>query len=323
MWIVARWRTLRERPTRSTRCVFYGGHALNDRMKKPTPSERRRNLERHYGTVEFHCRFGNSFLASLYWGFRRIHYFLCFYDNDVEVDVEDLLINPFNTQPPALDDLQRLTGFRRDWIMFLYRNFKQISANGRMSQMQWRQIFRLIFKGTTDYEFADRLFNAIVGTRSHRMITFEDLIVCIYDLTQSFQASNDSIDDSVPSTTKAQFTFCLMQPDDKGRVDIETFTNYVECIYNLNASLKGSAASGDAATLGIISGSTHGSQYYGDKGKKEVSQPWVQAMAKQQFKAIDLDEDGYIMLKDVQRLFNDREDIYKGIILKKESQIDF
>lgn len=47
--------------------------------------------------------------------------------SDVEVDLEDLLTNPFNTQPPSLDDLQRLTGFRRDWIMFLYRNFKQVN----------------------------------------------------------------------------------------------------------------------------------------------------------------------------------------------------
>lgn len=45
---------------------------------------------------------------------------------DVEIDIEDLLTNPFNTQPPSLDDLEKLTGFRRDWIMFLYRNFKQV-----------------------------------------------------------------------------------------------------------------------------------------------------------------------------------------------------
>ena len=49
----------------------------------------------------------------------------CF--SDVEVDLEDLLTNPFNTQPPSLDEIQRLTGFRRDWLMFVYRNFKQVS----------------------------------------------------------------------------------------------------------------------------------------------------------------------------------------------------
>ncbi|CAD5215405.1 unnamed protein product [Bursaphelenchus xylophilus] len=289
-------------------------------MKKHTASERRRNLERQYGPIEFHCRFGSRFLSSLYWGFRRLHYFFCFYDNDVEVDLEDLLTNPFNTQPPSLDDLQRLTGFRKEWIMFVYRNFKQISSNGRMSQNQWRQVFRLIYKGTTDYDFADRLFNTIVGSRSHRMITFEDLIVCIFDLTQSFQ-NNDYIDDSVPSTTKAQFTFNLMQPDQKNRVDLAGFTKYVQCIYSLNASLKGSAASGDAATLGIISGSTHGSQYYGDRVKKETIQPWVQSMARQQFKYLDADNDGYITLTDIQRMFNDREDVYRSLILMKESQI--
>lgn len=40
--------------------------------------------------------------------------------------MEDLLSNPFNTQPPPLDELIRATGFNKDWIMFMYRNFKQV-----------------------------------------------------------------------------------------------------------------------------------------------------------------------------------------------------
>ncbi|EPB69940.1 hypothetical protein ANCCEY_10966 [Ancylostoma ceylanicum] len=67
----------------------------------------------------------NKILRSLYWALRGCQYWLCFYDDEVEVDVEDLLSNPFNTQPPSLDRLQQLTGFDKKWLMFMYRNFKQ------------------------------------------------------------------------------------------------------------------------------------------------------------------------------------------------------
>lgn len=107
-----------------------------------------------------------------------------------------------------------MTGFKRDWIMFLYRNFKQICANGRMSQTQWRQIFRLIYKGATDYGFADRIFFAIAGNRSQKLITFEDLIFCLDDLVKSFRDKfNKNSKSNILSTTSAQFTFLLMQPD--------------------------------------------------------------------------------------------------------------
>lgn len=46
---------------------------------------------------------------------------------EVEIDLEDLLTNPFNTQPPSLNEIQKMTNFRKDWIMFLYRNFKQVN----------------------------------------------------------------------------------------------------------------------------------------------------------------------------------------------------
>lgn len=91
-----------------------------------------------------------------------------------------------------------------------------------MTQTQWRQIFRLIFKGATDYEFADRIFNAISGNRLHHSITFEDLILCLFDLIQSFRnvtpkqyRINDEMENSIPTTTTAQFTFSLMQPDSR------------------------------------------------------------------------------------------------------------
>ncbi|KHN71706.1 hypothetical protein Tcan_02094, partial [Toxocara canis] len=70
----------------------------------------------------------NRFLQSLYWACRGFQYWLCFYDEDVEIDVEDLLVNPFNTQPPSLEQLQSTTGFQKEWIMFIYRNFKQAQS---------------------------------------------------------------------------------------------------------------------------------------------------------------------------------------------------
>lgn len=90
-----------------------------------------------------------------------------------------------------------------------------------MSQSQWRQIFRLIFKGANDYEFADRIFHTIAGNHSQKSVTFEDLIFCLYDLIQSFNvhgAAQPLMENAVPSTTTAQFTFSIMEPDSRVRV---------------------------------------------------------------------------------------------------------
>lgn len=80
-----------------------------------------------------------------------------------------------------------------------------------MSQSQWRQVFRLIFRGATDYEFADRFFLAIAGARSQKLITFEDLIFCLYDICASFDRKPGSTESH--STSAEQFTFNLMMPD--------------------------------------------------------------------------------------------------------------
>lgn len=86
-----------------------------------------------------------------------------------------------------------------------------------MSQTQWRQIFRLIFKGATDYEFADRFFMAIAGSRSQKLITFEDLIFCLYDICSSLNrtpgCSSENSQLSSTTTSVEQFTFNLMMPD--------------------------------------------------------------------------------------------------------------
>ncbi|VDM55860.1 unnamed protein product [Angiostrongylus costaricensis] len=141
------------------------------RMKK-TYSERQRNLERHFGP---HCPTNNKFLRSIYWALRGFQYWLCFYDDEVEIEVEDLLSNPFNTQPPSLESLQQRTGFNRTWLMFMYRNFKQKCSNGRMTKAEWRSIFRSLFPYAINYQFADRLYTAITSIRGHLHITFEVL----------------------------------------------------------------------------------------------------------------------------------------------------
>ena len=145
-----------------------------------------------------------------------------------------------------------------------------------MSQTQWRAVFRLIFKGASDYEFADRTFMAIAGSRSQRMLTFEDLVFCLHDLVNSFPVQpppspgpangcsgqqllspvppSGDADGSAPSTNTAQFTFQLMQPDEEGRVEEERFLRYTRCIFRLSASssVGFKSISGDAATFGMV-----------------------------------------------------------------------
>uniref|UniRef100_A0A7E4V6G8 EF-hand domain-containing protein n=1 Tax=Panagrellus redivivus TaxID=6233 RepID=A0A7E4V6G8_PANRE len=304
---------------------------------KQTPSERQRVLERQFGTREFQLRFGNAVVRQIYWALRRFQFWLCWYDNDVEIDLDDLLTNPFNTQPPSLDELQKLTGFRREWLMFVYRNFKQICSNGRMNQNQWRQIFRLIFKGAADYDFADRFFLAIAGTRSQKLITFEDLIFCLYDICVSCNEDPDASSNGSElhhqqhcsaTTTAAQFTFNLMLPDHHGRVSEAEFVRYAKSIFDLNASLTQSmSASGDAATFGMMhqmsmsghsqsgtdkSGSSKGSA----EKEKTVAPSWVIAAATKQFRQLDVDGDGYITLTDVQRIF-EQKDNYESLHLQQ------
>ncbi|KJH41691.1 hypothetical protein DICVIV_12328 [Dictyocaulus viviparus] len=57
--------------------------------------------------------------------------------------------------------------------MFMYRNFKQKCANGRMTRDEWRSIFRTAFPYAVNFRFADRLYYAISTTRGHSNITFE------------------------------------------------------------------------------------------------------------------------------------------------------
>ncbi|VDO45206.1 unnamed protein product [Onchocerca flexuosa] len=143
------------------------------------------------------CLPSNRLCKLLYWTCRKIQFWLCFYDDgkfdlsfqihpmkktnfpDVEIDIEDLLSNPFNTQPPSLNELIRKTDFNKEWIMFMYRNFKQICSNGRMSLQQWRRIFQFMFPKSANTEFADRVFQAIASDKTRKHITFEVFITRI------------------------------------------------------------------------------------------------------------------------------------------------
>ncbi|PAV90503.1 hypothetical protein WR25_27153 [Diploscapter pachys] len=217
------------------------------------------------------------------------------YSSEVEVDVDDLLSNPFNTQPPSLEQLQKLTGFNRQWLMFVYRNFKQRCPNGRMSETQWRGIFRNLFPNSSDYQFADRLYRAISEMRGHQQITFEDLMICLWELTE--RGRNSQFVSTSNVSTTAQFVFALMTPDEKDRVDEPSFVEYVRSIFALCSTRPGGYE--NAMALGLPCGSI----YRAKSGEDEMRpiEPLIRRYAIERFKELDRDKDGYISLDDVER----------------------
>ncbi|EYC40803.1 hypothetical protein Y032_0596g440 [Ancylostoma ceylanicum] len=262
-------------------------------MKK-TQSERQRNLERQFGP---RAPTSNKILRSLYWALRGCQYWLCFYDDEVEVDVEDLLSNPFNTQPPSLDRLQQLTGFDKKWLMFMYRNFKQRCSNGRMSSCQWRSIFRMLFPHAADCQFADRLYKAISDIRGHTHITFEDLVVCLWELTEGARCSEYHLPSHPDVSIRAAFVFAMMSPDSKGRVSAAAFHDYVRSIFTLCGSNQDVDAS---AALGLPPGSIN--------RRMTVSElrplaPHIKRFAVDRFHSLDTDHDGFITVLDIEREF--------------------
>ncbi|KAF1767004.1 hypothetical protein GCK72_006962 [Caenorhabditis remanei] len=282
MWGVIRMRTFR----RSTRNAA-------PRMKRPKPraSEKQRTLERHFGSRQ---PSKNKFINALYWGIRRCQFWLCFYDDEVEIDVEDLLQNPFNTQPPGLDQLVQLTGFNRKWIMFMYRNFKQKCSNGRMTESQWRIVFRSLFPQANDSTFVDRLYSAIVKNKQHQQITFEDLILCLWELTDDRKSSEMS-NSHINSSARAQFAFHLMDVEGKGRVDESGFYKYTRCVFALTASHQVI----DAAAIGLPAGSIYRSKS-ADDDLKPLS-PLIARFSSKRFKELDEDRDGFITVRDIER----------------------
>ncbi|KHJ74917.1 hypothetical protein OESDEN_25467 [Oesophagostomum dentatum] len=136
--------------------------------------------------------------------------------------------------------------------MFMYRNFKQKCSNGRMMSAQWRSIFRLLFPHAADHQFADRLYKAISDIRGHPHLTFEDLIICLWELTEGAHCPENYLPEEHDVSIKAAFAFAVMSPDPKGRVDLAAFHEYVRSIFTLYGSREEVDAT---AALGLPSGS--------------------------------------------------------------------
>ncbi|KAK6012678.1 hypothetical protein OSTOST_22149, partial [Ostertagia ostertagi] len=274
------------------------------------------------------CTYDNKFLRSVYWALRGCQYWLCFYDDEAEVDIEDLLSNPFNTQPPSLDHLQQLTGFDRRWLMFMYRNFKQKSSNGRMMLSEWRSVFRLLFPYAANYQFADRLYATISKINGHPHITFEDLIICLWELTEGARSSNYCQSQHPGVSVKAEFVFGLMAPDAKGRVNEAAFHEYVNSVFHLCGSKKDAD---DSATLGLPTANLQLPEptkllrwviclpqesgvgvaakfpltlYTAAAAELRPLAPIIRKFAQERFRSLDADRDGFITVADIEREIN-------------------
>ncbi|VDM50996.1 unnamed protein product [Toxocara canis] len=146
-----------------------------------------------------------------------------------------------------------------------------------MNLTQWRQIFRLIFPNASDNEFADRTFETIARDRSHKLITFEDLIMSLHELTPCSDPSRDSASANAFSPNIAEFVFRMMRPDEKGLVSASAFTKYVWCVFNLNtASTSGMSAQGVFGQMQISSHTTHPTS-------QSDYPPWLEKYALEQF----------------------------------------
>lgn len=180
--------------------------------------------------------------------------------------MDDLLKNPFNTQPScSLDQLHTITGFDRHWLMFLYRNFKQVSPLPSTSPA--------LLQRTNGRSRLPRHLPTLVPTRRRVALCrphllgdrrlpreaspdlrgswlpssdVEDLILCLHDLA----SPETSVDSSVPGFTAASFAFALMGPDDEGRVSEKAFVEYALSVFSLSACRQSEA---DAAAFGLSS----------------------------------------------------------------------
>uniref|UniRef100_A0A1I7YEL0 EF-hand domain-containing protein n=1 Tax=Steinernema glaseri TaxID=37863 RepID=A0A1I7YEL0_9BILA len=183
-----------------------------------------------------------------------------------------------------------------------------------MSIVQWRQIFRTIFKNASDYEFADRIFMTIVGDRANRLITFEDLIICLYDLIQSFRGlPDDSRMVNSTSTTTASFTFSLMKPNEKGHVDEAAFIEYTKCIFELNNP-------SDSKTNSF--GGVWASVREHPEKRVRKTHDYVEQLARKQFMSLDRDKDGLISLADVEFYFENARGGIEALVLQTESDLN-
>uniref|UniRef100_A0A915Q3B9 EF-hand domain-containing protein n=1 Tax=Setaria digitata TaxID=48799 RepID=A0A915Q3B9_9BILA len=282
-------------------------------VSQRTNTETYHKLRRVFGDIPS-CLPSNRLCEIFYWTCRRIQLWLCFYDDEVDIDIEDLLSNPFNTQPPSLDELIRLTGFNKEWIMFMYRNFKQICSNGRMSLQQWKRIFRLLFPKSADNEFADRIFHVIAGDKTRKFITFEELILSLHGISECYciEASTSSRNLFASSSRIAQFVFSLMEPNDQRRVNCDAFQGYAEAIYNLNIPSLASNSKELFSQMHIShshNGTPPNSFQFPSNFKNHTLQ---------RFNDLDTDNDGYITVEDIERILTQQ---FGSVRLFKEAHL--
>ncbi|CAJ0957650.1 unnamed protein product, partial [Mesorhabditis belari] len=261
-------------------------------------AERKAELKRVFGNAP--C--SSPFWRRIYWALRGFQYWLCFYDTEAEIEVDDLNLNPFNTMPPSLDRLHHATAFDKKWLMFLYRNFKQRCPSGRMGASECRAIFRQFFPRAAHYAFADRLFQAITKQTGRPFITFEDLVLCLFDLTDGSHHLNGDL--STAHST-ANFIANIIGTDEKGRVSLDAWVGYASAIWGLRACR--SAAAANAASLGLAHGnSVHASKSMSLHGDSEVAAskrlaPLFERYARERFLEFDTDGDGFVTLDDIER----------------------
>ncbi|CAJ0573458.1 unnamed protein product, partial [Mesorhabditis spiculigera] len=262
----------------------------------------------------------SPFWTRVYWALRRFQYWLCFYDNEVEIEADDAAGNPFNTQPPSLERLQNATNFDRKWLMYLYRNFKQKCPSGRMGQPECRGIFRQLFPRAAHYAFADRLFSAITHQTGRNFITFEDLVLCLFDLTEASQQFNGDL--STEHST-ANFIINIIGADERGRVALSSWLEYASAIWGLRASR--SAAVENAASIGLSQGnSLHHNKSMSLHGDAEMIAsrrlaPLFERYARERFLELDVDNDGFVTIEDIRR---ELDNLY-GVSLTLHTVADF
>ncbi|GMT15114.1 hypothetical protein PFISCL1PPCAC_6411, partial [Pristionchus fissidentatus] len=193
-------------------------------------------------------------------------------DDEEELEVERR-IDPeklYPTIPPPLSSLVEETQFDPKWITFLYRNFKQRAPNGRMSRSEWRQLMVTLFPRSVGTTYGDHIFAYLAEQKG--FISFEALLRFIHAL---------STDDSALS----KFVFALLQPDASGRVNQETFADYVHAVFLLR----------DGQRL----------EQNGNGRVNALPLRAIRQFAAARFKELDTDADGFVVFDDVQKLLED------------------
>uniref|UniRef100_A0A8R1XMA3 EF-hand domain-containing protein n=1 Tax=Onchocerca volvulus TaxID=6282 RepID=A0A8R1XMA3_ONCVO len=259
------------------------------------------------------CLPSNRLCKLIYWTCRKIQFWLCFYDDgnvrkktnflDVEIEIEDFLSNPFNTQPPSLSELIRKTDFNKEWIMFMYRNFKQICSNGRMALQQWRRIFQLMFPKSANSEFADRVFQAIAGDKTREHITFEELILFLHRMSECYctYASTSSQISSAHYSRIAKFVFLLMGPNDQEQINSDSFKDYAEAVYSLNIRSEPYNSHELFSQMHISDDNDHDDLSSTPSISLQFP-PNFSHYTSQCFNNMDIDNDGFITVEDVKRM---------------------